>query len=157
MARLPEFHQLLGLVVHSLDMPNQHISSVLVGSCQLTAKQRCSKREAFFFGEFLHPGHMENPCFCRNALKLHGRDSCERIYRCDLLSQPVQMNNKGSNSLDRKLPRLALEAIPRATPLSGTFFEKSIDVRASNRVCCLINRTVVASIYRDAGCPSCAK
>jgi len=67
------------------------------------------------------------------------------------------MNKKGLNPLDRWLPRLALDVIPRATPLSGTFFEKSIDVGASNRVYCLINLAVVTSIYRDAGCPSGAK
>jgi hypothetical protein len=75
MARLSEFHQLLGLVVHSLDLPNQHISSVVVGPCQLAEEQRCGKSEAFFFGEFLHSGHIENPRFCRKPLKLHGRDS----------------------------------------------------------------------------------
>jgi hypothetical protein len=35
MARLPEFHQLLGSVVNPLDLPNQHISTVVVSLCQL--------------------------------------------------------------------------------------------------------------------------
>ena len=48
MARLSEFHQLLGLVMHSLDWPNQHISSVVIGSRQLAEEQRCGKSEAFF-------------------------------------------------------------------------------------------------------------
>jgi hypothetical protein len=43
------------------------------------------------------------------------------------------MNKKGSNPLDRGLAWFALEAVPRAAPFSGTFFEKRVDVSASNR------------------------
>jgi hypothetical protein len=58
MARLSEFHQLLGLVMHSLDLPNQHISSVVIGSRQLAEEQRCGKSEASFLREFVHQGHI---------------------------------------------------------------------------------------------------
>jgi hypothetical protein len=80
MARLSEFHQLLGLVMHSLDLPNQHISSVVIGSRQLAEEQRCGKSEAFFLREFVHSGHIESPCFCRKPLKLHGRDFAQRNF-----------------------------------------------------------------------------
>ncbi len=87
MARLSEFHQLLGLVMHSLDLPNQHISSVVIGPRQLAEEQRCGKSEAFFLRELLHSGHIENPRFCGKPLKLHTRDSHQQICRCDLLSR----------------------------------------------------------------------
>jgi hypothetical protein len=76
MACLSEVHQLLGFVVNPLDLPNQHISRVVISACQLAEEQRCSKSEAFFFRELLHPSHVQNPCFGRKPLKLHGRNSC---------------------------------------------------------------------------------